>query len=132
MASRKAHSGSERFKSLYAHGFARVAACAPVVVPANPAANAEAILKFWREADGEKAAILLTPELSLSGYAIDDLLLQETLLDAVEAAIAKLKAESERLFPVLVVGAPVRVRGSVYNCAIVIHRGRILGVVPKT
>ena len=82
MASRKANSGNaaaERFKSLYAHGFVRVAACAPVVVPAEPAANADAILAFWREADAEKAAVLLTPELSLSGYAIDDLLLQETL-----------------------------------------------------
>ena len=89
-------SDSERFNSLYGHGFVRVAACAPVVSPADPVANADAILKFWREADAEKAAILLTPELSLSGYAIDDLLLQEPLLDAVEAAIAELKAESEK------------------------------------
>ena len=58
----------------------------------------------------ESAAVLLTPELSLSGYAIDDLLLQEPLLDAVEAAIARLKAESEKLFPILIVGAPLRVR----------------------
>jgi len=121
-----------RFNSLYTHGFVRVAACAPVVVPANPDANADAILKFWREADAERAALLLTPELSLSGYAIDDLLLQQPLLDAVEAAIAKLKAESERLFPILVVGAPIRSREAVYNCAVVIHRGHILGVVPKS
>jgi NAD+ synthase (glutamine-hydrolysing) len=128
MASRKV---SEHFNNLYRHGFVRVAACAPIVAPAEAGKNAEAILKFWREADAEKAAILLTPELSLSGYAIDDLLLQETLLDAVEAAIAKLKAESEKLFPILVVGAPVRARGALYNCAVVIHRGKILGIVPK-
>jgi NAD+ synthase (glutamine-hydrolysing) len=121
-----------RFNNLYAHGFVRVAACAPVVAPANPAANAEAILKFWREADAQRAAILLTPELSLSGYAIDDLLLQEPLLDAVEAAIAKLKAESEKLFPILVAGAPLRLGGAIYNCAVVLHRGRVLGVVPKS
>jgi NAD+ synthase (glutamine-hydrolysing) len=132
MPSRKAQSPSDRFKSLYTHGFVRVAACAPVVVPANPAANAHAILKFAREADGEKAAILLTPELSLSGYAIDDLLLQDALLDAVETAIGKLKAESANLFPALVVGAPLRLGGAIYNCAVVIHRGAILGVVPKT
>lgn len=133
MASRKAQTdAAQRFKSLYTHGFVRVGAVAPVVVPADPAANAEAILKFWREADAEKAAILLTPELSLSGYAIDDLLLQEPLLDAVEAAIAKLKAESEKLFPILIVGAPIRSRGAVFNCAVVIHRGEILGVVPKS
>lgn len=133
MASRKAQTAAaDRFTSIYAHGFVRVAACAPVVAPADPAANAEAILNFWREADAKHAAVLLTPELSLSGYAIDDLLLQSTLLDAVEAAIAQLKAESKKLFPILIVGAPIRARRAVYNCAVVIHRGEILGVVPKT
>lgn len=133
MASRKAKTSStERFQSLYSHGFVRVAACAPVVVPADPAANAEAILKFAREADAERAAILLTPELSISGYAIDDLLLQDALLEAVEAALERLKAESENLLPVLIVGAPLRAENSVFNCAVVIHRGEILGVVAKT
>jgi NAD+ synthase (glutamine-hydrolysing) len=133
MASRKVQpSPAQRFKSLYAHGFVRVGACAPVVAAADPAANAEAILKFWRDADAEKAAVLLTPELSLSGYAIDDLLLQDALLDGVEAAIARLKAESARLFPILIVGAPLRARGALYNCAVVIHRGHILGVAPKS
>jgi NAD+ synthase (glutamine-hydrolysing) len=133
MASRKAQNEDAiRFKSLYAHGFVRVAACAPVVAPANPAANADAIVNFWREADAERAAILLTPELSLSGYAIDDLLLQEPLLDAVEAAIGQLLVESQELFPILIVGAPIRSRGAVFNCAVVIHHGQILGVVPKS
>ncbi len=123
---------SKRFNNLYEHGFVRVAACAPVVAPADPAANANAILKFWREADTQRAALLLTPELSLSGYAIDDLLLQEPLLDAVEAAIAKLVKASEEFFPVLVLGAPLRSRTSVFNCAVIIHRGAVLGVVPKS
>src|SRR5690606_22325968 len=118
--------------SLYAHGFVRTAGCAPIVAPADPAANAEAILAFAREADAQKAAVLLTPELSLSGYAIDDLLLQDALLDAVEAALARLKAESERLFPALVVGAPLRLASALYNCAVIIHRGRILGVAAKS
>jgi NAD+ synthase (glutamine-hydrolysing) len=126
------NSAAERFNNLYAQGFVRVAACAPIVAPAHPDANADAILKFWREADAEKAALLLTPELSLSGYAIDDLFLQSTLLDAVEAAIARLKAESEKLRPVLVIGAPLRLGGAIYNCAVLIHRGRILGVAPKS
>lgn len=130
MASRK--TSAKSFNSLYAHGFVRVAACAPVVHPADPAANAEEILKFWREADAEKAAILLTPELSISGYAIDDLLLQDTLLNAVEAAIAKLIVASEGLFPILIVGATIRSRTSIFNCAVLIHRGQILGVVPKS
>ena len=133
MASRKTQpEAAARFASLYAHGFVRVAACAPIVTPADPAANAEAILAFAREADAEKAALLLTPELSLSGYAIDDLLLQEPLLDAVETALARLRAESEGLFPLLVVGAPLRLKGALYNCAVVIGRGEIFGVVPKS
>lgn len=123
---------SKHFDSLYAHGFVRVAACAPIVAPADPAANADAILKFWREADAAKAAVLLTPELSLTGYAIDDLLLQDALLNAAETQIARLKTESAKLAPVLVVGAPLRLHGAIYNCAVVIHRGAILGVAPKS
>src|SRR5690606_1129044 len=114
------------------HGFVRIAACAPVVSAAQPRVNAETILRFWRKAEAQKAALLLTPELSLSGYAIDDLLLQDALLDSVEAEIARLKAESEKLSPILVVGAPLRARGALFNCAVVIHRGAILGVVPKS
>ena len=123
---------ADGFNNLYSHGFVRVAACSPIVAPANPAENAERILKFWREADAENAAVLLTPELSLSGYAIDDLFLQNTLLDAVESALAKLKAESETLLPILIVGAPLRFRGAIYNCAVLIHRGEVLGIVPKS
>lgn len=127
-----ARPSAANFNNLYAHGFVRVAACAPVVAPADPAANADRILKFWRDADAEKAAVLLTPELSLTGYAIDDLLLQDSLLNAVETALAKLKAESEKLFPILIVGAPIRLRGALYNCAVLIHRGEVLGIVPKS
>ncbi|MET0182096.1 MAG: NAD(+) synthase [Caulobacterales bacterium] len=123
---------TERFKSLYTHGFVRVAAIAPRVYPAEPLRNTDEILRFARDADASKAAILLTPELSLSGYAIDDLLLQDALLDAVEDAIAKLKAESGKLFPLLIVGAPLRAAGALFNCAVVIGRGQILGVIPKS
>ncbi len=132
MARAKPKAPAERFQTLYAHGFVRVAACAPVVTAGDPAANAARILAFAHEADAEGAAILLTPELSLTGYAIDDLLLQDALLDAAEAAIAHLKAESEKLLSILVVGAPIRARSALFNCAVLIHRGRILGVVPKS
>ena len=74
MARAKSSQASDRFLNLYSHGFVRVAACAPVVVPADPAANAENILDFARQAEAKNAAILLTPELSITGYAIDDLL----------------------------------------------------------
>lgn len=132
MASRKSASGGRSFASLYTHGFVRVAACAPVVRPAEPEANAAAILAFAKQADAAKTALLLTPELSLTGYAIDDLLQQDALLDAVEAALARLRDESAKLFPILIVGAPLRLAGALYNCAVVIGRGEIMGVVPKS
>ncbi|MGE0596371.1 MAG: NAD(+) synthase [Hyphomonadaceae bacterium] len=122
----------KRFKSLYAHGFVRAAACAPRVTPADPVANVEAIVDFARQADKQKAALLLTPELSITGYAIDDLLLQEPLLDAAEAALARLKEASAKLFPIVVVGAPLRLGGALYNCAVIIRDGAILGVIPKS
>ena len=120
------------FHSLYAHGFVRLAAATPKATVGDPAANAAAILQLAREADVEKAAIVAFPELSVSAYAIDDLLHQEALLDAVEAEIAGLAAASKDLFPVLIVGAPLRHKARLYNTAVVIHRGAVLGVVPKS
>jgi NAD+ synthase (glutamine-hydrolysing) len=122
---------TQDFHSLYAHGFVRLAAATPEAHVGDPAANAQAILKLAREADAAKAAICVFPELSVSAYAIDDLLHQEALLEAVEAEIARLAEASTSLYPVLVVGAPLRCRAQLFNTAVVIHRGRVLGVVPK-
>ena len=72
------------------------------------------------------------PELGLTGYSIEDLLLQDAVLDGVEAALATVVEGSADLLPVLVVGAPLRHRNRVYNCAVVVHRGRVLGVAPKS
>ncbi|PWC27675.1 NAD(+) synthase [Teichococcus aestuarii] len=119
------------FLSIYRHGFARVAACTTRGTLADPAANAQAILAAARHCDAEGAALAVFPELGLSGYAIDDLHLQDTLLDAVEAAVATLLEASATLRPLLLVGAPVRHAGRVYNTALAIQRGRLLGVVPK-
>ena len=119
------------FASLYRHGFARVAACTTRCTLADPAANAEAILVAARECHVGGAAVAVFPELALSGYSIDDLHLQDTLLDAVEEAAARLISESAALRPLLLVGAPLRHAGRVYNAALVIHGGRLLGVVPK-
>src|SRR5262249_18707639 len=115
MAARKPSDAKDRFKSLYTHGFVRVAICAPRVFPANPQANAAAINHFAQEAHAEGAAVLLTPELSISGYAIDDLLLQEALLNGVEEALATLKRTSAALTPAIVAGAPLRNGGAIYN-----------------
>ena len=120
------------FHSLYSHGFARVAACVPTIRLADPARNAEAVLALARRCDERGVAAALFPELALSGYSIEDLLTQDVLLDATEEAVAAVVAGSAGLGPVLVFGAPLRFGARVYNTAIVVHRGRLLGVVPKT
>ncbi|MFZ4122820.1 MAG: NAD(+) synthase [Caulobacterales bacterium] len=119
------------FESLYSHGFVRVAAFAPRVTPANPAANARQILACTQEAHNDGAVIALFPELSLCGYAIDDLIQQDALLGQVEAQIADLAAASAGLRAAMVVGAPIRLAGALYNCALVIAGGRVVGAVPK-
>ena len=119
------------FRSLYRHGFARVAACTARCIPADPAANAAAILRLAEHCSAEGAALAVFPELSISGYAIDDLLLADAVQTATEQALLTLIARSAELLPMLVVGAPLRHGARLYNCAVAIHRGCLLGVVPK-
>lgn len=121
-----------RGPNLYRHGMARIAACAPLTIPADPAANGAETLALAKLADQRRAAIALFPELGLCAYAIDDLLLQDALLAGVRAEIERLRRACVDLFPVLIVGAPLAVGPALYNCAVILHRGRILGVVPKT
>ncbi len=120
------------FYSAYAHGFARVAACTVPVRVADPATNARTVIEQARRCAEENVAVAIFPELCLSGYAIDDLFLQDALLDAVSDAIAEIVDVSQDLSPVLVVGAPITHGNRVLNAAVVIHRGRILGVSPKS
>ena len=120
------------FYSAYAHGFARVAACTLPVAIADPAANARAVLEQAQECHDDAVAVAVFPELCLTGYAIDDLLLQDTLLEATRRAIDDVVLGSADLLPVLVVGAPLVHGTRVLNCAVVIHRGRILGVSAKS
>ncbi|MFT4136581.1 NAD(+) synthase [Microbacterium sp.] len=120
------------FESAYRHGFARIAACTIPVAIADAATNADAVLEAARECDAEAVAAAVFPELCLTGYAIDDLVMQDVVLDAVVTAIERIVEASVDLFPVLVVGAPLRHCNRLYNCAVVIHRGEILGVAPKS
>src|SRR3954451_3111612 len=76
--------------------------------------------------------VALFPELALSGYSIEDVLLQDALLEAVEAALMAIIAGSRELLPVVVVGEPLRRGNRVYTIAAVLHRGALLGVVPKS
>jgi NAD+ synthase (glutamine-hydrolysing) len=120
------------FYSAYRQGFVRVAACTHHTTIADPAANAQSVLRLARACHDDAVALAVFPELTLSGYSIEDILLQDALLDAVEEALVEVVAASVVLLPVLVVGAPLRHGHRIYNTAVVIHRGRVLGVVPKS
>ena len=120
------------FYSLYAHGFARVAACSIRTRIADPAENARSVLEMAQDCARAGAVVAVFPELTLSGYSIEDLLLQDVLQEAVEREVAFLLEQSRRLSLVLVLGAPLRHTHRLYNCALVIHRGRLLGVIPKS
>src|SRR5215471_14684712 len=119
------------FFSPYSHEFVRVGACVPHVAVADPRQNAENVLGLLAAGDKNRVALMVFPELGLSAYAIDDLLFQDAVLDEVERQLGRLLAASRELFPIFVVGAPIRHRGRLYNCGIVIYRERLLGVVPK-
>ena len=127
-----APTGPEGFCALHRHGFVRVAAITPHVRPADVAFNRDAVIAEARRADAAGVDLAVFPELCVSSYAIDDLHLQTALLDAVEAAVGEIVAASEALSPVLLVGAPLRHGGRLYNCGLAISRGRLLGVVPKS
>jgi NAD+ synthase (glutamine-hydrolysing) len=120
------------FRSIYEQGFARIAACTTRVAIADPAQNAETVLRVAGECAEDGVAVALFPELNLTGYSIEDLLHQDAVLDDVEAAVATVVNGSAALLPVVIIGAPLRHRNRIYNCAVVIHRGRVLGVAPKS
>jgi NAD+ synthase (glutamine-hydrolysing) len=120
------------FHSIYTHKFIRVAVCTPFVRVADPQFNLERTLRLARRASDSKAAVALFPELGISAYSNEDLFHQDALLDATEAALARLVAESRDLSPALIVGAPLRFEGKLFNCAVTIYRGRALGITPKT
>ena len=126
------HTGPAFFYAMRRHGFVRVGTSTPVGRPADVSFNRDSIITEAKRADAESVDLLVYPELCVSAYAIDDLLAQITLLDAVESALEDIRVASTNLSSVLLVGAPLRHRGKLYNCAVAIARGRILGVVPKS
>jgi NAD+ synthase (glutamine-hydrolysing) len=120
------------FYSIYSHGFIRATVAIPSVRVADCNYNLERTLHLARRASGNQAAITLFPELGISAYSNEDLFHQDALLDAAQSALASLKTESRSLLPVILVGAPLRFEGKLFNCAVVIYRGKVLGIVPKT
>src|SRR5919109_985834 len=120
------------FESIYRHGFVRLAIGIPSVRLGNPIENAERTIRLAERASGEHAALAAFPELGLSGYSNEDLFHQDALLDATVAALGKVVDASRALAPLLIVGMPLLVEEKLFNCAIAIHRGAILGATPKT
>ena len=113
-------------------GLIRVAAAMPRVHVADPAANAREILQLCQDLKKQRPSVIVFPELCVTGYTCADLFGQNRLLADAEAAVAEIAAASAKLEPMIVVGAPVRHAGRLFNCAVAIRQGRILGIVPKT
>ena len=121
----------DSFFSIHRHGFARIAVATPSARNGDAAGNSRAIRAQALKASGRHVDVVVFPELSVTGYANDDLHLQEAMLRATLDGIKAIRAASADLTPVLLIGAALSRNGRLYNCAVAIHRGRILGVVPK-
>jgi NAD+ synthase (glutamine-hydrolysing) len=120
------------FFNLYRHGFARLAVATPRVRVGDPEHNGEATLELMRQAAREKAVLAVFPELGLSSYTCEDLFHQQALIEAAESSLEVLLGKSKNLPLAALVGLPVAVDGRLFNCAALICRGRLVGVVPKT
>src|SRR5581483_301727 len=120
------------FHSIYSHGYVRAAVCIPFLRVADPSFNVERTLGLARRASEMNAAVALFPELGISAYSNEDLFHQDALLSATESALGRLVSESRTIAPVIIAGAPLRFEGKLFNCGVVIYRGRVLGLVPKS
>ncbi|MDX1636356.1 MAG: NAD(+) synthase [Balneolaceae bacterium] len=120
------------FQSIYSHDFIRCAVAIPALALSDPARNARNSAEMATKASEHGAAVCLFPELGLTGYSNEDLFHQTSLLRSVREALTLFLQSTRNLDSVLVVGAPLKIDHALYNCAIVIHGGSILGVVPKS
>ena len=114
------------------HGFVKVASAIPSVKVADPQYNVEQIESLVIQAEGRGTEIICLPELSLTAYSCGDLFGQQLLLDEAEMALIHLMNTTRSLNIISIIGLPVPYRGCLLNCAAVIQRGKILGLVPKT
>ena len=113
------------------YGFIRVAAAVPVVSLADPEKNVERICSLMDKAEKKRVSLLVFPELCVTGYSCADLFRENLLIDAAEEAVAEIVSHSFGGSMATVVGAPIRLNGHLYNCAVVIYDGHIHGIVPK-
>ncbi len=120
------------FASPYRHDLVRVAAAVPLVRLGDPPTTAQHTVDLARQAHDDDTAVVVFPELGLVGYSNQDLFHQDALLHAALDALGHVRDASADLRPVLVVGLPLRVGHQLFNVAAVVHRGRVLGLVPKS
>lgn len=120
------------FFNLYNHGLIRVAVGIPEARVADPAFNGARTIELMEKAERERAILVLFPELGLSAYSCEDLFHQQALLDGSLVSLQAVLKASEALSLISVVGLPLQVDHLLFNCAIVLYRGKILGIVPKT
>ena len=113
-------------------GFIKVAAATPKIKVADPAYNTEEILKIIDETEKKGASVLVFSELTISGYTCGDLFLQQPLLTECKNQLLRIVKATKKKDMLVVVGCPIIVNQKLYNCAVVINRGEILGIVPKT
>lgn len=112
-------------------GFIKVAAATPEIHVADCVFNADNILKLCRTANEKGVQAVCFPELCLTGYTCSDLFLHNILLDGAKQQLLRIAAETAEMDMLIIVGLPVRVRGTLYNCAAFLHKGTILGMIPK-
>lgn len=123
---------TQLFHSIHAHQMVRVAAATPRASVGDIDANLDAAVAMAREADARGVDCVVFPELNLTSYALDDLHLQSAQQRASDAAVVAFAERTAAWAPLLLVGAALVRNGRLYNCAVAVHRGRILGVVPKS
>lgn len=113
------------------YGFVKVAAATPKIRVADCEFNASQIIAQIKEAESKESSLIVFPELCVTGYTCSDLFLQSTLLKAAKRAVKRIISETADLNIISIIGVPVALRQSLFNCAVVIYKGEILGVVPK-
>jgi len=124
--------GEKTFFNLYHHGFIRAAVCVPDVKVGDPYFNADKTIELALQAAQGKAVIALFPELGLSAYSNEDLFHQDALLQAVIDNLTRLLTATADLPVIMVIGAPLRMEARLFNCGLVLYRGKILGVAVKS
>lgn len=113
-------------------GFVRTSVAVPVVAVADPAENARRSRALWQQAHDEGTAVVVFPELGLSAYTARDLFFDDTLAGAIDDALEMLVEASRTLAPLALFGLPLRTPRGLYNVAVAIQGGHVLGVVPKS